>query len=644
MAQGLMSSKPSPAELSPVDTSPVVWADDGSPRSRRFDDVYFSSADGLAESRAVFLQGCGLPEAWRGRARFCVGELGFGSGLNVLALLDLWARTREPGARLRIFSIEAYPMPAADAARALAAWPELAGLAARLTGQWPRPTPGFHRLALDDLGAVVDLAVMDAADALQAWSGKADAWFLDGFSPALNPGMWSQTVLDGVAARSAAGARAATFTVAGAVRRGLQSAGFAIEKRPGFGRKRERLEARLPAAPPEAATPAPRVAIVGAGVAGAALARAFASLGVAPLVVEAASPGAAASGNPAALVMPRLDAGGGAVARLYAQAFGRAVDVYDQRPPQIIDRGAVQAENGPKDASRFDRIAVGGLFAPHTVERLSPEALSARLGEPVAAAGLAFAEARVVEPAMVLAGWLAGVEVRQAVVARIDRACGRWRLFDADGGLIEAADILCLAAATDCARLTPQAPLAPVRGQISAAASAERPGAALWGGYVIAARQGLVFGATHDRDDVSRDVRAGDHVRNLELLGQARPRLAARLAGAPLEGRAAVRAVTPDFLPLAGPVPVSAEDPADMPGLFMLSGLGSRGFCAAPLLAEHVAAMALGAPSPLPSDLAAIVHPARFVLRRIRRQRGQGGMMTAALMADEAGEQDSEAT
>jgi tRNA 5-methylaminomethyl-2-thiouridine biosynthesis bifunctional protein len=612
-----------------TEPSPVVWGDDGAPRSRQFGDVYFSSTDGLAESRAVFLAGCGLPEAWRGRGRFCVGELGFGTGLNVLALLDLWMRTREARAQLHIFSIEAFLMPAADARRTFAAWPELASLADRLTARWPRAAPGFHRLTFDDLGATLDLAVMDAAQALEAWSGRADAWFLDGFSPASNPDMWNQSVLASVAAHSAPDARAATFTVAGAVRRGLAEAGFLVEKRPGFGRKRERLEARLPAAPGPAAEPiSKRVAIVGAGVAGAALARAFMALGVRPLVLEASRPGAGASGNPAALVMPRLDAGGGAVAQLYAQAFARAVDLYGEHPALIIGRGAVQAENGPKDASRFDRIAVGGLFAPGAVQRLSPSALSAALSEPPsgAAGGLAFAEALVVEPAAVLDHWLSASEVRRADVARFVRADDGWRLFDADDGLIAETDILCLAGGVGAGRSTPQTPLSSVRGQISVVATPERPGAALWGGYVVSSRDGLVFGATHDREDEGVDVRAQDHARNLDQLRQARPSLAARLADAPIDGRASLRAVTPDFLPLAGAVPASIDDPADTPGLFVLSGLGSRGFCAAPLLAEHVAALALGAPSPLPRALAAIVHPARFSLRRIHRRGVQQGI------------------
>src|SRR5688500_5320459 len=117
--------------------SPLDWTDDGQPRSRLFGDVYFSAQDGLAETRTVFLDGCGLPAAWAGRRRLVVGELGFGTGLNIVALLDLWRRERPPGGQLHIFSIEAFPITAEEAARALGHWPELGQVAGLLTARWP---------------------------------------------------------------------------------------------------------------------------------------------------------------------------------------------------------------------------------------------------------------------------------------------------------------------------------------------------------------------------------------------------------------------------------------------------------------------------------------------------------------------------
>jgi len=599
-------------------SSLIDWTEDGAPHSRLFDDVYFSKADGLAESRAVFLEGCGLPDSWAGRQAFTVAELGFGTGLNILALLDLWRRTRDVGARLNIFSIEAYPLSADEAARALAAWPELSDVADLLIERWPRRARGFHRIDLPELGATIDLAVMDAAEALIEWTGQADAWFLDGFAPAKNPGMWSEAVLAGVAARSAPGARAATFTVAGMVRRGLAEHGFEVDKRPGFGRKKERLEARFPGSP-LARTSRPSVAIVGAGIAGAALARAFARLGVRPLVIDVKPPGSGASGNPAAMVMPRLDAGSGPIGALYAQAFARAADLYSAMEAAVIARGVVQVEAEPKDPGRFDRIAASDLFEPGRVRRLDRAAVSAALGEAGRPGGLAFLDGMVVEPAVVLDAWLGGADVRQANVAALLREGTGWRLLNRDGASIVRADIVCLAGGAHVSVLTP-APLQPVRGQVSLAASGGAPGAAIWGGYAIPTRDGLLFGATHDRDDAGDEVRGEDHARNLALLAEGRPALAAALKDQPLTGRAGVRAVTPDFLPLAG-----AAEGAE--GLFLLTGLGSRGFCAAPLLAEHVAALAMGATSPLPQSWQEIVDPHRFALR-LKRKLGRSMIRT----------------
>ncbi|MDP1738408.1 MAG: tRNA (5-methylaminomethyl-2-thiouridine)(34)-methyltransferase MnmD [Caulobacter sp.] len=596
-----------PDQPLPLDPE-LVWGDDGLPRSGRFGDVYFSSDDGLAETRAVFLAGCGLPEAWAGRRRFVVGELGFGAGLNIAALLQLWSLTRQPGARLQIFSVEAFPVSREDAVRALDRWPELAAVAGPLLARWPRRAPGFHRLDLPDLGVTLDLAVMEVEEALTRWRGKADAWFLDGFAPAANPQMWRQEVLDLVAARSAAGARAATFTVAGAVRRGLQVAGFTTEKRPGHGRKRERLEARLPGQARDPAAP-PIVAVIGAGIAGASLARAFRALGVEPVVLDGRGPGGGASGNPAALVSPRLDAGLGPQARLHAQGFTRAVDLYGDQPDIAVARGALQLEDGPRDGGRFDVIAAADLFAPDAVVRLDAGGTSALAGEPVPA-GLILKEAMVIEPAALLPGWT-GPVVRTSV-ARIAPRDGRQAVLDDAGQTLCLADIVCIAAGHASDAFAPDLTLQPVRGQASWARGAGLPLGVSKGGYAIPTREGVLFGATFDRDRTDETPIAGDDARNLALLTETVPALAARLADQPLSSRAGIRAATRDRLPLAGAVP-------GQPGVFILSGLGSRGFSTAPLLAEHVAAVTLGEPSPLPDDLAALVDPARFAARDRRR-------------------------
>lgn len=586
------------------DRSPrLLWADDGAPRSSRFDDVYFSKEDGLAESRAVFLAGCDLPNAWAGQRYFTVAELGFGTGLNIVALMDLWRQERPADGHLHVFSVEGFPLSRDEAARALSAWPNMAEITGTLLDRWPSGTPGFHRVSLPEFGATLDLAIGDAEWALRQWSGQADAWFLDGFAPSTNPGMWSDAVMDAITARSAPGARAATFTVAGAVRRGLAERGFQVDKRPGHGRKRERLEARLLGTMQEALPPT--VAVVGAGIAGASLARAFAALGHRVTVVEAEQAGAGGSGFPAALVTPRLDAGDGEIAALHAQALERAGALYAAVPEAVVAQGVLQLEQAARDAGRYRKIADQDLWPAGTMTVVDAAAASSHMGEATETGGLMMASALAVRPAPVLAAWLAEAERLTASVERIEQTAKRWRLLSAEGELILAADVVIVAAGWGTAALAHDLPLSPVRGQADWVDVAGDTLAApvAWGGYRVPTGQGFLFGATHDRGRVDTAAAAEDTARNLSTLSARLPETAVLMPGT-MHSRAAIRATTPDRMPLAGTVP-------DRPGLYVLGGLGSRGFCVAPLLAEHVAALVTGTPSPLPRDLAARLSPSR---------------------------------
>lgn len=585
------------------DRSPrLTWTEEDAPRSGRFGDVYFSREDGLAETRAVFLAGCGLPEAWAGRRHFTVAELGFGTGLNIAALLDLWKHTAPADTRLHIFSVEGYPLSREEAARALTAWPELQAPVEALLAAWPRLTPGIHRLDLPAFRATLDLAIGEVEPMLAGWSGQADAWFLDGFAPSTNPGMWSDGVMDLIAARSAPDARVATFTVAGMVRRGLADRGFVVDKRPGHGRKRERLEARLTGTP--RAEPAPRVAIIGGGIAGASLARAFAAAGQPVTIVEQDRPGAGASGFPAALVTPRLDAGDAAIAGLYAAALERAGHLYVEVPGAVIASGVLQLEQAARDAGRFAKVAAQDLWAPGEMTVQAAEQATARLGETTTVGGLLMQGALAIRPEAVLQTWLADVDRLAAPVERVERGDGRWRLIGADGQTLMEADVVVLAAGWGNAGLAQRLPLSPVAGQADWI-EGQTASPVAWGGYAIPTGSGLLFGATHERGRTDPVPSVEASARNRETLAGALPDLTSRLADLPSQARVAVRATTPDRLPVAG----ALED-----GLYVLGGLGSRGFCAAPLLAEHVAALALGLPSPLAADQARRVDPLRFVI------------------------------
>ena len=226
----------------------LEFAADGTPVSSAYGDVYHAAQGGPAQARHVFLAGNGLPARWAGRARFTVLETGFGLGLNFLATWAAWRADPARCARLDFVSVEKHPFQAADLARAhagwFAAWPEAAALSAELCAAWPALTPGAHTLELAGGALRLTLLLGDACEVLPALDLAADALYLDGFSPARNPELWSPEICAALARCAAPGASLATWSVAGGLRRALAAAGFALERRPGFAGKREMLVGR----------------------------------------------------------------------------------------------------------------------------------------------------------------------------------------------------------------------------------------------------------------------------------------------------------------------------------------------------------------------------------------------------------------
>lgn len=220
--------------------SPVTWREGGIPVSARFDDPYFSLENGLEETRHVFLRGNGLPG--RFREGFHIAELGFGTGLNMLAALIAWKGAGLPGP-VTFTSFEAFPLSAEEIATALAAFPEAAAVAGPFLAAWTR---GARLIETGDIRA--EVIIGDARETLPRWQGEADAWFLDGFSPAKNPELWGAELMGEVARHTAPGGTCATYTAAGAVRRALAGAGFSVTRRPGYGRKRHMTTGILGAA------------------------------------------------------------------------------------------------------------------------------------------------------------------------------------------------------------------------------------------------------------------------------------------------------------------------------------------------------------------------------------------------------------
>jgi len=627
--------------------SPALsWSEDGAPRAQAFDDVYFSRDGGLAESDAVFLAGCGLPDAWRGRDRFAICELGFGSGLNVLATWRAWKATRHPDAILHISSIEAFPLARPDAARALAPFPEIAELSEKLIAHWPVRAYAPQRLWYPEDGFALTLFTGEAETILAGMRGRFDAWFFDGFAPARNGAMWTDAVFRHAARLSAPGARAATFTVAGDVRRGLEAAGFAVEKKPGHGKKRERLEAVLLADAPRSPTLAPqggegvasiypygaasnakRVAVIGAGIAGAACAQALARRGVEVVVLDAGRElGAGASGNPAGIVMPRLDRGGGALSELFIAAYLHAVATYDAMGGDVFT--ACGAEERAKDERAVE--ALSDLIADPPL----PEDWFRSVGD-----AALHPRAGLVRPLPAIRAMLGDAQLLlEAPVQTLERGEAGWVLRAPDGRAVLKADAVVLACGAALAQFEPATflPIELSRGQIEWGEGAPPERVITQSTYVAPLDGGVLFGATFDKDAGGAPAVHDARARNLAALAKLAPEIAASVGA--LQSRSSLRATTPDRAPIAGLLPdaeawlaqyaalahggrvdTSLAPPAH-DGVYVIGGLGARGLTLAPLLGERVAAEICGEPQPLSQFALDAIHPARFLHRALKRR------------------------
>ena len=405
--------------LTALEGATLDWRQDATgeaPHSTRYEDVYFSRHDGRAETEHVFLHHNHLPErfaAWNESRPFVIGETGFGTGLNMLCAWACFERHASENARLHLVSTEKHPLTRGDLQRALAVWPDFVHMARVLVEQWPEPVAGVHRLALSER-VTLDLHFGDSAERLSRLDGRVDAWFLDGFAPSKNPDMWQPALFEAMAVRSHCGATFATFTCAGFVKRGLKAAGFAWEKVPGFGRKREMLRGRIDvpspdasrqAAPwfmPPAAMPARHVAVIGAGLAGASVAEALARRGVRVTLIDREDPGAGASGNRQGALYVKLAAETNLQSRVYLAGL-----LYTRRwlarldPGQELwqDCGVLQLAMHDKEANRQASFMTHHALPASVIETVDSQTASERTGTRLEQGGLDYSGAGWVRPA-----------------------------------------------------------------------------------------------------------------------------------------------------------------------------------------------------------------------------------------------------
>jgi tRNA 5-methylaminomethyl-2-thiouridine biosynthesis bifunctional protein len=615
------------------------WKDDGTPVARDFDDVYFSLSDGLEETRNVFLKACGLPERWENTRSFTIAELGFGTGLNFLGLVDCWLNSaRAPDAWLHFLSVEKFLMSAEEAGRVLGRWPALEAISDVLLNKWPVRTPGLQRIEFAEWRISLTLYIGDVEDWLKSSVFAADAWFLDGFAPAKNESMWGEGIYPLMASHSKPGCMVGTYTVAGTVRRGLASVGFQVSKQPGFGRKRERLQAIWPEgedveteADIYLTSPRPsnfgRIVVVGGGIAGASLARAFLKRGYEVNLLETSPrPAEGASGNPYGLVMPRLDAADTPQARLLIQTYLYALKFYAETCPEFVERVTVrQFAQNEKETARFAKLLADPPLDADWLQGVSEEDRTGLIHF-----GSALAQPRYLVPALLDHPKIhARYGVSGRSEAQLRAEFGEDALIIFAGGW-QSADLLSAAGLPVIGRL----------GQVDwgkAKSGDTGAEACAAGTYALKARGDILFGATFAPIEAEETPEVSDAARseNLEGLARLAPDWVNEVEAAALVSRASVRATTPDRMPLCGVLFDAGEfksaisplltgskvnkTPPHHPNSYVLTGLGARGFTFAPLLGELIAAQALGEPLPLARPELEQVSPARFAVRAVRR-------------------------
>ncbi|EDY86546.1 oxidoreductase, FAD-binding [gamma proteobacterium HTCC5015] len=677
------------------DTARIQFID-GEPHSLRFDDVYYSRENGLAESRYVFLEQNQLPQrfaAMSAQQTHCIAETGFGTGLNFLAACQCFLEAAPTTTALHYISIERFPLNRQELRQALSPWKELAEEVDHLLQHYPCATPGYHRLALFQGRVFLTLIFGDSGVELprlaQRGQGPVDTWFLDGFAPSKNPDMWTSDLFSHMARLSAPQAHFATFTAAGFVRRGLTAAGFKVDKRPGFGRKRDMLagyiehdaasgERRYPfsdkpwfiSAEPTGSVNGSiegskgesthhsikSVAIVGGGLAGCTTARVLAERGLQVTVFDRASePASEASGNRAGVIYPSFSPHDSAQYRFYQQAYLHAV----RQIGQWLDDdglhwsrcGVLQLATDAKSAQQQEQLALSSLWPDEVLTAVDAKQASEIAHAAIHQSGLFFPQGGWLYPKALCRAALDHPNIAwrgDCDIQSLKRVEQQWHL---QSQSVHTADAVVIANAGAAEPLL-QAfdvplPLRLIRGQVSRVKNSAESKALntviCHKGYITPAIDGRhEIGATFNLKDLATELRLEDHQHNFDQLTHHLPTLSEHL---PLsqhsnsEGRVGFRCQTPDYLPMIGRLPDAhfyhreytalakgmkqalLAPGQSQPRLFLNVAHGSRGITSSCLAAEIIASDLLGEPAPVDQECLNALHPARFLVRAIKRQR-----------------------
>ena len=653
----------------------IHFNQENTPVSDKFDDVYFSNQDGLAETHYVFLEGNQLWERWVNyqEAHFVIAETGFGTGLNFFAVTTLFREFRQkhpdsPLKRLYFTSFEKYPLPLDALQQAHLAYPQFSHLAQHLQQHWLNPIQGCYRFHFDE--TTLDLWFGDVAENLPQlgdyMNDKIDAWFLDGFAPSKNPDMWNEQLYQQMFRFTKPQGTFATFTAASAVRKGLENAGFDITKRKGFGKKRECLSGQKThekltalSAPWFHSQPAnlneQDIAIIGGGIASLCTAISLIKRGAKiTIYCEAEQTALNASGNKQGAFYPQLSDDNERNIRFYIHAFAYGHQFLQWAIQQQIEFehefcGVALCAYNEKAESKLNKIAELNLPSD-LYQSLSQTELSEKVGLPLPFGGSFIPQGAWLAPRQLVQHAFAflekqGVQIKTSQkVTALSQTENGWQITTAENKTF-CHEVVVLANGHKLTEFeqTQKLPLYPVRGQVSqiptSANLLKLKTVLCYDGYltpVDQAKTSHCIGASHVRDNATREFSLTEQQENQQKIQQNIPEdwtkevdTSGNLA------RIGVRCSVRDLTPMMGAVPhFSAqqtqyqnlfnlrrrkqpiEQAENYPNLYLIGALGSRGLTSAPFLGETLASLIYGEPLPMSEDLIHNLMPNRSWVRR----------------------------
>lgn len=555
--------------------------ENGTPVSKIYGDIYWHRGAAVEEKTAVFVEpALTLAQSTK---TFTIVELGFGFGINCLLTAEHWPAD----SYLTFISIEKHPVPVEDLKKLLDQFSFR--YTDSLLSQYPPAYRGFHTIWLSS-GIRLILIFEDVKDALSNLDAEVDFWYLDGFAPARNQDMWAADLYRKMFARSSVGAKIATYSSAGDVRRGLSNAGFEVTRLPGFGKKKNRLLAAKPGRWQSQECRGPSVVIIGAGLAGIYCAEALSCRGIEHTLIDSGTPGP--SGIPQLAVFPQL-----AIAAEAKYRFSLAASQYMSGSNGFHRTGLRWFGRTVDEAERLVQIAAA---FPDDIIEAQEDSVLIKIG-----------------------GWLAPGEIRPEnvlvdTVTSIKRTNSLWHCELGSGEKI-AADNIVLATGFNRQLMPSELQIRAVRGQ---AVSVKSQGI-----KKVLNGQATIFPTYRGRSVVSGTYARSENLEpskadTNDLLSLAAP--LARFDKDDVQPLVGIRSVSRDRLPIVGAIPdwdaiskvnrLSAIEKLQ-DGLFVCTALGSRGATHARLCAEYLISSMLNEASPLGLKEKAMLSPARFVMR-----------------------------